>query len=119
MQAQDFQTLLTATRSIAQEVASVHAADVDARSRFPHEAVAAMRSAKLMSAGVPASLGGFGCSLGQQAALCAAIGQGCSASGMILAMHLIEVACMARHGMGSAWFRGELEALVGAQTLIA
>lgn len=119
MQAQEFQALLSTARTIAVEVAAVHAGDVDAKSRFPHEAVDAMRAARLLSAGVPASLGGFGCDLGQQAALCAAIAHGCSASGMILAMHLIEVACMARHGMQSAWFRGELEDLVGRQTLIA
>jgi acyl-CoA dehydrogenase len=119
MHPQEFQTLLARARAIATEVAARHADAVDAQSRFPHEALAAMRAARLLSSGVPTALGGFGCDLGQQAALCGAIAQGCSASAMVLAMHLIEVACLVRHGSESAWFRGVLDTLVAEQTLIA
>ena len=119
MKRDDFEFLMTATRAIATDVAARHADDVDAQARFPHESLAAMRAAGLLSVAVPGALGGQGCSLAQQAALCAALGRGCSASAMVLAMHLIQVGCLARHGMGSAWIRGTLEALVAEQTLIA
>ncbi|HWH85060.1 MAG TPA: acyl-CoA dehydrogenase family protein [Burkholderiaceae bacterium] len=114
-----FETLLRELRVIAADVAATHAADVDARARFPQEAVDALRGARVLSCGVPGALGGAGCTLLQQAQLCAALAQGCSASGMVLAMHLIEVACLARHGLDSAWFRGVLEELVEHQHLIA
>ena len=119
MQSQEFDKLLDTVRSIATEVASKHAADVDEQARFPEEAVAALRESRVLSAGVPSELGGPGCTMMQQAALCSTLSQGCSASGMVLAMHLIEVACMARHGMESEFFRGYLAELVTHQYLIA
>ncbi len=119
MHSKDFETLLASVRKIAAEIATPHADAVDAQARFPRESVAALREARVLSAGVPASQGGFGCSVTQQATLCGALAQGCSASGMVLAMHLIEVACIARHGLGSPWFRGVLEGIAAEQTLIA
>ena len=114
-----FDLLLTKVRAIAAGVAAAHADEVDAWARFPHESVAALREGRVLSAGVPAALGGFGCNMAQLAALCGAVAQGCSASAMVLAMHSIEVACLARHGLDSAWFRGVLERIVTEQTLIA
>src|SRR6266568_4796334 len=119
MQSQEFDKLLNAVRSIATEVAAKHAGDVDAQARFPAEAVEALREASVLSAGVPSELGGAGCTMVQLATLCSTLSQGCSASGMVLAMHLIEVACLARHGMESAYFRGYLSELVTKQHLIA
>lgn len=119
MQRKAFDSLLLATREVTAEVAARHAEEVDGAARFPHESLAAMRTQKLLSAGVPESFGGFGCSLYQQAALCGAVAQGCSASGMVLAMHFIEVACLARHGLASPWMRATLAALAAEQTLIA
>ena len=119
MQTKDFEQLLATVRAIANDVAATHADAVDAQARFPHESIAALREAKVLSAGVPAALGGFGCSIGQQAALCAALAQGCSASGMVLAMHLIEVACLARHGVDAPWFRRVMQTCVAEQTLMA
>lgn len=119
MHSTHFDKLLGAVRHIATEVAAAHAGDVDRQARFPHESVAALRAAKVLSAGVPESLGGFGCNMSQLANLCGALAQGCSASGMVLAMHLIEVACLARHGLGSPWMRSVLATIVAEQTLIA
>ena len=106
-------------RKVATEVAARHADDVDAQARFPRESIAALRELKVLSAAVPVSLGGFGCSMVQQGQLCAAMAQGCSASGMVLAMHLIEVACIARHGMESPYFIDVMKRIVSEQTLIA
>ena len=119
MPSQEFDALLAAVRTIAAEVAARHAAEVDAAARFPRETVAALRTHRVLSAAVPRSLGGPGCSMAQLAALCSTLSQGCSASGMVLAMHLIEVACLARHGLESSFFRHYLEELVAEQHLIA
>ena len=99
MHSQAFDTQLAAVREIASAVAAPNAADVDQRARFPHESIAALQRAGVLSAGVPESLGGAGCSMAQQAALCSTLAQGCASSGMVLAMHLIEVGCLVRHGI--------------------
>jgi acyl-CoA dehydrogenase len=119
MQGQEFAQLLAAVRRIASEIATSHADDVDRNARFPAESVEALRELNVLSAGVPVSLGGFGCSLQQQGELCAAMAHGCSSSGMVLAMHLIEVACIARHGMESPYFVDVMKRIVSDQTLIA
>ena len=112
--------LVARTTVIAQEVAAQHAADVDKAARFPSETFAALREARLLSAAVPEALGGQGAGMLELGNQCAALAQGCSSSGMVLAMHHIQVACLARHGAGSAYFQKYLrENLVGAQELIA
>ncbi|HEY4067998.1 MAG TPA: acyl-CoA dehydrogenase family protein [Burkholderiaceae bacterium] len=119
MHSDEFDRLLAAVRKISVEVAARHADEVDAQARFPAESVAALRDARVLSAAVPASLGGFGCTMTQLGTLCATMAQGCSASGMVLAMHLIEVACIARHGLDSPYMVQVLKTLVEQQTLIA
>ena len=110
---------LAAVRRIAAEVAAPHAADVDARSRFPEESFAALRSAKLLSAPVPAALGGDGSSMRDLSALCSALALGCGSSAMVLAMHYVQVACIARHGLESPFFRDYLRELAERQHLLA
>ena len=112
--------LVTRTASIASEVASKHAVDVDKVSRFPHETFAAMKQAKLLSAAVPKAFGGHGASMLELGHQCAALAQGCGSSAMILAMHHIQVGCIARHGAGTPYFdRYMRDALVGEQQLVA
>ena len=108
------------TSAIAAEVASKHAADVDQKSRFPRESITALQQAKLMSAAVPKSLGGAGAGMLELGHQCAALAGGCGSSGMVLAMHHIQVACLARHGAGSPYFENFLrENLVERQEVIA
>ncbi|HEX4452917.1 MAG TPA: acyl-CoA dehydrogenase family protein [Kofleriaceae bacterium] len=112
--------LVTATARIADEVAAQHASDVDAKSRFPHETFAALRDAKLLSAAVPKSHGGRGASMLELGHQCAALAHGCGSSAMILAMHHIQVGCIARHGAGMPYFDAYLrDKLVGEQLLVA
>ncbi|HET6431957.1 acyl-CoA dehydrogenase family protein [Dyella sp.] len=112
--------LLSRTAAIASEVAAVHAGDVDKRSRFPHETIDALRQAGLLSAAVPEAYGGAGAGMLELGAQCAALAQGCSSSGMVLAMHHIQVACMARHAQGSPFFERYMrESLVERQALVA
>jgi acyl-CoA dehydrogenase len=116
---EEFQQLLATVERVATEVAATHAADVDAKARFPHETVAALKQAKALSAPVPRELGGLGCTMRQLTQLCSTLGRACGSSAMVLAMHYIQVACMARHGLQSAFFRGYLQELVKDQFVLA
>jgi acyl-CoA dehydrogenase len=100
-------------------VAAKHAADVDAKARFPHESVAALKEAGYFSALVPLQFGGWGCSMREAAAFCSALAQGCSSSAMVLAMHYSQLACITRHGLESEWFRGFIQELVARQLVLA
>ena len=116
---QGFAGLLDATRRVASEVAAVHASDVDRSARFPSETIAALRDEGILSAAVPSAYGGAGCSLQELARLCATVSQVCGSSGMVLAMHYIQLGCIARHGLHSEFFRGYLSDLVQHQYLLA
>src|SRR5688500_18448973 len=84
--------------AVARGVAAKHAPDVDIKARFPREAIDAAREARLLSAGIPMHLGGEGAGMRELAGTCTALAQACGSSGMVLAMHHIQVACIARHG---------------------
>ena len=99
--------------------AAQHAADVDTRARFPSEAIAAAKSAGLLSAVVPRALGGAGATMRELAAMCSAVAQGCASSGMVLAMHHIQVACIARHAGASPFFIDYLREIAERQLLLA
>ena len=111
--------LLQKARVVAVEIASRHADDVDAQARFPHEAIDALRRERLLSAGVPADLGGADAGMVALAAICETLGQHCASTAMIYAMHLTQVACIARHRAGSAFFARYLVELAEKQSLIA
>ena len=111
--------VVTATRAIAKDVAALHAPDVDAKARFPDETFNALKAGGLLSAAVPAEFGGDGSTIQELAAQCMELAQGCSSSGMVLAMHHIQIACIARHAADSAYFRRYLEDVVQEQRLIA
>jgi acyl-CoA dehydrogenase len=115
----EFNALLAAVKAIATNVAAPEAADVDARARFPQATVEALRGARVLSAAVPKELGGAGCGMRELALLCATLAQACGSSAMVLAMHYIQVACLARHGRDSALLRGYLQDLVRHQYLLA
>ena len=116
---QSFGLLIEATRRIATEIAARHAADVDSQARFPTETLAALRHAGVLSAAVPLALGGAGCSMLELTQLCSTVSQACGSSGMVLAMHYIQLGCIARHGLESEFFRSYLRDLVQHQNLLA
>ncbi|MFO0614007.1 MAG: acyl-CoA dehydrogenase family protein [Polyangiaceae bacterium] len=111
--------IVARTRAIARDVAAKHADDVDRQGRFPHEAFEALKKEKLLSSCVPKEYGGPGCNMQELVEQCAALAQGCASSGMILAMHHIQIACIARHGQGDAYFRKYLQECVEKQLLVA
>ncbi len=100
-------------------VAAQHAASVDNASRFPAEAIAAARAARLMSIAVPREFGGEGASISDVADVCYALGRACAATAMIYAMHQTKIACVTRHGSGSAWHQRLLRRLCSEQMLLA
>jgi acyl-CoA dehydrogenase len=83
-------------------LAAANAASVDRDARFPVEAIDALRGAGLLGAMVPRELGGFGATLMDMAGVVQALGRSCSATGMVFAMHQIQVACLVRHGHSEA-----------------
>jgi acyl-CoA dehydrogenase len=100
-------------------VAATHAAAVDAGSRFPNEAIGAARTERLLSAAVPADLGGEGASISDIVDVCYTLGRNCASTAMIYAMHQTKVACLVRHGRTSAWHQRLLRRLCAEQLLLA
>ncbi len=113
------QELLATIRQIAVDIAAPNADEVDRQARFPQEAVDALREAGAFSALVPARLGGADASLGAIAEGCFELGRRCGATGMVFAMHQIQVACMVRHLGDSPWFEDYLGEVAAEQRLIA
>lgn len=108
-----------AARHIAREHVAPHADEVDRLARFPTEAFAAMKKARLLGAYVPKELGGPGCSLTELALVCEELGKHCISTAMIFGMHQIQVATFVHHAMNEPFFRGYLQELVERQLLIA
>ncbi len=111
--------LLQEVRRIARDVAAPAADAVDRGARFPTETVAALRAARVLCAGLPVAHGGLGLTLAEQGHLVAALATGCASSAMVLAMHLIQAACLSRHGDGSAAHDAALHDLAEHQRLLA
>ncbi len=95
------QDFVTTVRRIADDIAGLHADEVDRDARFPAEAIAALREAGALSALIPGELGGGGVSLAAVARACQDLGRRCSATAMVFAMHQIQVATIVRHLGGS------------------
>ena len=112
------ETLASRVEKVA-AVAAQHAASVDNESRFPVEAMAAARAARLMSIAVPREFGGEGASISGVADVCYALGRACAATAMIYAMHQTKIACVTRHGTSSAWHQRLLRRLCSEQMLLA
>jgi acyl-CoA dehydrogenase len=118
-QSAEFQQQLARLETIARDVAAPNAADVDARSRFPEETLAALKAARLLAAPVPKDLGGGGCGIVELAELCSTLGKACGSSAMVLAMHFVQAACLVRHAADTERFHGFLRELAERQYLLA
>lgn len=111
--------LLAEAQKIANDVAGPHADEVDRDARFPHEAIAALREARLLGAYIPTELGGESATIGDLAAICHALGQRCSSTAMVYAMHQIQVSCLVHHGQGVPTLRTYIESVAAEQRLLA
>lgn len=103
---------------IGEMVAAPAAKEVDERSRFPGEAIDALRNDGQLSALVPTRLGGSGATVSEVASAVCALARHCASTAMVYAMHSVEVACLVRHG-GTAYFDDYLRALAHHQLLLA
>jgi acyl-CoA dehydrogenase len=110
---------LTARARAAADVAKMNAAAVDAEARFPSEAFAEIRKQRLLGLQVPQTLGGEGASIAEIADVCYILGQACSSTGLIFAMHQIKMACITRHAKGSAALERILGRIAAEQLLMA
>lgn len=96
-----------------------HAEDVDREAKFPDEAIGAIRELKLLSAAVPNRFGGMGASLVELSEICEQLGRACASTGMIYAMHCIQVFSIVDHMGGNEGLADYLYRLVDEQRLIA
>jgi acyl-CoA dehydrogenase len=110
---------LTARARAAADAAKANAAPVDAEARFPSEAFAEIRKQRLLGIQVPQALGGEGASIAEIADVCYILGQACSSTALIYAMHQIKMACITRHAKGNAVLEGILSRIAAEQLLMA
>ena len=100
-------------------IAAKHAGAVDSASRFPAESFEAVRAQRLLGIMVPRALGGEGASILDAADVCFQLGQACSSTGMVYAMHSVKVACIMRHMGENATLQKMLRRLCAEQLLLA
>jgi acyl-CoA dehydrogenase len=110
---------LTARARAAADAAKSFASAVDAEARFPGEAFAEIRKQRLLGIQVPQALGGEGASIAEIADVCYILGQACSSTALIYAMHQIKMACITRHAKGSAAIERILSRIAAEQLLMA
>ena len=101
------------------EIAAKHAGDVDTNSRFPQEAMDALKTEKLLGILVPAEMGGEEATIADVLDVCYTLGRACSSTGMIYAMHQVKAACIIDHGIDSTWMRAFMARMVEDQLLLA
>jgi len=101
------------------DIARQTAATVDEEGRFPAETFKALREHGLLGLLVPTAFDGPGGDLHQAAAHCQALAAACGSSGMILAMHHIQVACLVRHSAANGWHADFLRRVNAEQLLLA
>jgi acyl-CoA dehydrogenase len=106
------------TASVA-AAAAVQAEAVDRDARFPREAIDTARRQRLLGIQIPHRLGGDGASISDIADMCYALGRACASTAMIFAMHQTKVACLVRHGAGSAWHETLMRRVASEQLLLA
>jgi acyl-CoA dehydrogenase len=113
------QQSLAARAQTAAAIAARSAAEVDRAPRFPAEAFQAIKAQRLLGIQVPEGLGGEGAAVRDVADVCFRLGQACSSTGMIYAMHQVKIGCLARHGQASAAIRKLLGRICSEQLLLA
>src|SRR5579871_4047016 len=99
--------------------AAAEAEDVDRDARFPQKAIDAARAHRLLGVQIPKAFGGDGASIFDISDMCYALGRACSSTAMIFAMHQTKVACLVRHGVGSAYHEALMRRVASGQMLLA
>src|SRR3981081_2550116 len=110
---------LTARARAAADIAKFNASAVDAEARFPRESFAEIRKQRLLGIQVPQPLGGEGAGIAEIADVCYILGQACSSTALIYAMHQIKMGCIVRHTKGNAALERILSRIATEQLLMA
>jgi acyl-CoA dehydrogenase len=114
-----FTSLAEQVKAIAKNEAALNAGDVDKQSRFPKEAIAALKEYSAFSAGIDTSLGGLGLNVIEQSQLCKSLSQTCASTAMILGMHYIKCNSINEWARDDPFFPDYLKSIVQEQRLIA
>ncbi|SHK86446.1 acyl-CoA dehydrogenase [Bradyrhizobium lablabi] len=114
----DRSSFATRTASVA-AAAAAEAEAVDRDARFPKAAIDAARQHKLLGIQIPQAFGGDGASITDIADMCYTLGRTCASTAMIFAMHQTKIACLVRHGTGSAWHEKLMRRVASEQMLLA
>jgi acyl-CoA dehydrogenase len=101
------------------DAAAMNAEAVDREARFPQHAIDTARKERLLGTQIPIEFGGDGASISEVAEMCYTLGRACSSTAMIFAMHQTKVACLVRHGAGSAWHETLMRRVAKEQLLLA
>src|SRR5262245_869516 len=80
--------LAARARNVARETLAPHAADVDAKARFPSEGRAALGEQGFLGLCVTTALGGLGQGPRAFAAVVEELAQGCASTSMVFVMHV-------------------------------
>ena len=115
----DIGTKLLDRGAHAAAIAGKHAADIDAKGRFPRETIIAMKQGRLLGAMLPVEHGGEGASLSDIAEICSLLGQQCSSAGMVYAMHQIQISSLMLQAQTSDWHKIFLRKVADDQLLLA
>lgn len=94
--------ILDKANQIADAYAAPHAADVDANSRFPKEAMQALAENGFYGLTISKEFGGLGGDLRLSIAVIDAISQRCSSTGMVYLMHLAGISAYNAHPESTA-----------------
>ena len=113
------QSDLTARARASADAARANVDAVDAQARFPSEAFAELRNQRLLGIQVPQALDGEGATIAEVADVCYILGQSCSSTALIYAMHQIKMACIVRHFKNNAAHERILRRIVAEQLLMA
>jgi acyl-CoA dehydrogenase len=108
----------TRTAAVA-AAATAEAEAVDRDARFPQAAIDAARQHRLLGIQIPQAFGGDGATIADIADMCYTLGRACASTAMIFAMHQTKIACLVRHGSGSAWHEKLMRRVASEQMLLA
>jgi acyl-CoA dehydrogenase len=102
----------------AAAVAAQYAADVDAKARFPKEAMQALKDERLLGVMIPKEFGGEAASWSDVGEMCAILAQSCASTAMIFSMHHIKATSLVAHGVGAPWHESYMREVAGKQLLL-
>ena len=104
---------------IGREIARINAADIDVKSRFPSGAIAALPEAGIFAAPISVGYGGEGVDPVELARGCWILGQHCSATASIVAMHHSQILSVVHHAKGNLQMQAYLRRVSSENRLIA